>query len=73
MKNYNQVYVKNSFEAAKTYCEAFGAEITRVFLNEKQDAYEHAELSVDGEGFLRWQRQKIPATWRRYTKTSGTP
>ena len=52
MKNYNQVYVKNSVEAAKTYCEAFGAEITRVFLNEKQDAYEHAELSVDGEGFL---------------------
>ena len=28
MKNYTQVYVKNSMEAAKTYCEAFGAEIT---------------------------------------------
>ena len=28
MKNYTQVYVKNSFEAAETYCKAFGAEIT---------------------------------------------
>mgnify|MGYP000680040522 CR=1 FL=1 len=28
MKNYAQVYVKNSLEAAQTYCEAFGAEIT---------------------------------------------
>lgn len=28
MKNYTQVYVKNSMEAAKTYCEAFDAEIT---------------------------------------------
>ena len=26
MKNYPQVYVKNSFEAAETYCRAFGAE-----------------------------------------------
>ena len=24
MKNYTQVYVKNSMEAAKTYCKAFG-------------------------------------------------
>lgn len=28
MKNYAQVYVKNSFEAADMYCKAFGAEIT---------------------------------------------
>ncbi len=28
MKNYTQVYFKNSMEAAKTYCKAFGAEIT---------------------------------------------
>ena len=28
MKNYTQVYVKNSIEAAKTYCKAFGADIT---------------------------------------------
>lgn len=52
MKNYTQVYVKNSFEAAKVYCSAFGAEITRAFYNEKHTAYEHCELSVDGEGFL---------------------
>jgi len=31
MKNYTQVYVKNSFEAAATYCKAFGAEITREY------------------------------------------
>lgn len=28
MKNYTQVYVRNSMEAAKTYCRAIGAEIT---------------------------------------------
>lgn len=28
MKNYTQVYVKDSMEAAKIYCKAFGAEIT---------------------------------------------
>lgn len=33
MKNYAQVYVKNSFEAADMYCKAFGAEIT--FSNKK--------------------------------------
>lgn len=33
MKNYNQVYVKNSFEAAEMYCKAFGSEITREFKN----------------------------------------
>lgn len=52
MKNYTQVYVKNSYEAAKTYCKAFGAEITREFKNEADTAYEHCELSVNGEGFL---------------------
>ena len=52
MKNYTQVYVKNSFEAAETYCKAFGAEITREFINEDNTAYEHCELSVNGEGFL---------------------
>ena len=44
MKNYTQVYVKNSFEAAQTYCKAFGAEITREFINEDNTAYEHCEL-----------------------------
>jgi len=44
--------VKNSFEAAETYCRAFGAEITRAFYNGNHTAYEHCELSVNGEGFL---------------------
>ncbi len=52
MKNYTQVYVKNSIEAAELYCRAFGAEITREVMNEKNTAYEHCELSVNGEGFL---------------------
>ena len=52
MKNYTQVYVKNSFEAAETYCKAFGAEITREFKNEDNTAYEHCELSVNGEVFF---------------------
>ena len=52
MKNYTQVYVKNSFEAAEVYCKAFGAEITREFKNENNMSYDHCELSVDGEGFL---------------------
>ena len=52
MKNYNQVYVKNSFDAAKIYCKAFGAEITRAFIKKKYSAYDHCELSVNGEGFL---------------------
>ncbi|MBP3919566.1 MAG: hypothetical protein J6I50_10415 [Clostridia bacterium] len=52
MKNYTQVYVKNSLEAAKTYCEAFGADITFEIKNESRTAYDHCELSVNGEGFL---------------------
>ncbi len=60
MKNYTQVYVNNSLEAAQTYCKAFGAEITRAFLNEAQTAYEHCELSVDGEGFLALAEAKRP-------------
>lgn len=35
MKNDTQVYVKNSLEAAEMYCKAFGAEITRTFMNEE--------------------------------------
>lgn len=60
MKNYTQVYVKNSFEAAETYCKAFGAEITREFKNEDNTAYEHCELSVNGEGFLALAEAKNP-------------
>lgn len=52
MKNYTQVYVKNSLEAAKTYCKAFGAEITAEYINSTGTAYEHCELSVNGENFL---------------------
>lgn len=52
MKNYTQVYVKNSFEAAEMYCKAFGAEITFHITNNSGTAYEHCELSVNGEGFL---------------------
>lgn len=55
MKNYTQVYVKNSMEAAKTYCKAFGAEITLEMKNESGTAYEHCELSVNGEGFYCWR------------------
>ena len=52
VKNYAQVYVKNSFEAAEIYCRAFGAEITFEVKNDTETAYEHCELSVNGEGFL---------------------
>lgn len=52
MKNYPQVYVKNSLEAAQTYCDAFGAEITLEMKNSDGTEYEHCVLSVDGEGFL---------------------
>ena len=64
MKNYTQVYVKNSVEAARHYCDAFGAEITREFWNPDHTEYEHCELSVNGEGFWHWRRRKIPAMWR---------
>lgn len=60
MKNYTQVYVKNSFEAAEMYCKAFGAEITREFINEDNTFYEHCELSVGGEGFLALAEAKNP-------------
>ena len=60
MKNYTQVYVKNSIEAAKTYCEAFGAEITFEIKNSSGTAYEHCELSVNGEGFLAIGEAKNP-------------
>ena len=48
MKNYTQVYVKNSFEAAKIYCKAFGAEITyHQSLNEEQA--ENLGMATDDE------------------------
>ena len=60
MKNYTQVYVKDSFAAAEIYCKAFGAEITREFINEDNTAYEHCELSVNGEGLLALAEAKNP-------------
>ena len=41
-------FFKNSIEAAKTYCKAFGAEITFEIKNDSRTAYEHCELSVNG-------------------------
>ncbi|MDE7293443.1 MAG: hypothetical protein K2N72_03360, partial [Oscillospiraceae bacterium] len=52
MKCYTQVYVMNSIEAVETYCRAFGAEVTFEIKNEAKTAYEHCELSVNGEGIL---------------------
>jgi uncharacterized glyoxalase superfamily protein PhnB len=60
VKNYNQVYVQNSVEAARHYCDAFGAEITRAFWSADHTAYEHCELSVNGEGFLALAEAKNP-------------
>ena len=60
MKNYTQVYVKNSVEAAQHYCNAFGAEINRAFWNADHTEYEHCELSVNGEGFLALAEAKNP-------------
>ena len=60
MKNYTQVYVKNSIEAAAVYCDAFGAEITFEIKDPSGSAYEHCELSVDGEGFLALGEAKNP-------------
>lgn len=52
MKCYTQVYVMNSMEAAETYCRAFGATVTFAIKNDTQTAYEHCELSVNGEPIL---------------------
>ncbi|MDD6032336.1 MAG: hypothetical protein PUC47_02455 [Oscillospiraceae bacterium] len=60
MKNYTQVYVQDSLEAARTYCRAFGAEITLEIRNADGSAYEHCELSVDGEGFLALAEARNP-------------
>lgn len=60
MKNYTQVYVKNSMEAAQTYCKAFGAEITFEAKDIAGTAYAHCELSVNGEGFLALAEAKNP-------------
>ena len=73
MENYTQVYVKNSLEAAKLYCDAFGAEITREMKKPDWTAYEHCELSVNGEGFLALAEAQIPVTWSLSTRRNGRP
>lgn len=60
MKNCAQVYVKNSFEAAQTYCDAFGAKIDREYKNGDNTAYDHCEMSVDGEFFLALSEAQNP-------------
>lgn len=52
MKCYTQVYVMNSLEAAETYCKAFGAVVSLGIKNAAGTAYEHCELSVNGEPIL---------------------
>lgn len=71
MKNYTQVYVKNSMEAAKTYCKAFGAEITLEMKNDSGTAYEHCELSVNGDGFLAIGEAKNPCEIPIYLSQMG--
>ena len=68
MKNYTQVYVKSSMEAAETYCRAFGAEITLEMKDSSGTAYEHCELSVDGEGFLAIGEAKKSLRYRFYSQ-----
>ena len=60
MKCCPQVYVMNSFEAAKNYAKAFGAEITVEMKNSDETAYEHCVLSVNGEGILALAEAKQP-------------
>ena len=60
MKNYPQVYVNNSMEAAQTYCDAFGAEITVEMKSSGGTAYEHSVLSVDGEAIMALAEAKGP-------------
>lgn len=60
MKNYTQVYVKNSLDATDLYCRAFGAEVTFEIRDETGLAYEHCELSVNGEPFLALSEAKNP-------------
>lgn len=52
MKCYTQVYVMDSLSAVENYCRAFGAEVTFAIKNDAQTAYEHCELSVNGDPIL---------------------
>lgn len=60
MQVYAQAYVRNSLEAAETYCKAFGAEITCSFVNPDGTAYEHCALSAGSEGSLALAEAQSP-------------
>ena len=53
MKNYTQVYVKNSIEAVRMYCEAFGAEATLEMKNMMAEAAEPCDIETVHRN--RWQ------------------
>lgn len=52
MKISSQVYVRGSIEAVQMYCKAFGAEISFEIKDKSGNAYEHCELSVNGQLFM---------------------
>ena len=52
MKIGPQVYVRGSIEAVDMYCNAFGADITVHMKDHEGTAYEHCELSVNGQLFM---------------------
>ena len=68
MKNYTQVYVKNSFEAAKMYCKAFGAEITRELINENNTA--SIPLQVPIRDFIQNNVQTCHQLYQSHTPLS---
>ena len=70
MKCYTQVYVMGSIEAVETYCKAFGARVTYEIKNETETAYEHCELSVNGEPVLGVVVEEIhELPWNKYCAT----
>ena len=52
MKISPQVYVRGSMEAVEMYCKAFGAEISFQIIDKNNNAYEHCELSINGQLFM---------------------
>lgn len=51
---------KKQYGGSKTYCKAFGAEITLEMKDSNGTAYEYCELSVNGQGFLAISEAKNP-------------
>ncbi|HOV27303.1 MAG TPA: hypothetical protein PK566_13235 [Pseudobacteroides sp.] len=52
MKISPQVYVRGSIEAVEMYCRAFGAEISFQIKDSENKAYQHCELSINGQLFM---------------------